>query len=176
MQLQDAQVGTGKSSVYGDARNVQAAPSQLPVGGLLFIQALAEDAQESDTMDGGGDINIVNGSDYQDLPANFQYGQSISIVNGQLVVPTRDAESLSARKPARLHHALGKHALEYRARRSRARDQRKSECRTGRGPDSCAGRRFRRCHCRTGHHRERKCVCTVGQHQSSNRSATSCTF
>ena len=93
MQLQEAQVGTGKSSVYGDGRNVQAAPSQLPVGGFLFVQALADDSQNAQVVDGGGDINIVNQADYQALPSNFEYGQSISIVNGQLVIPTRAADS-----------------------------------------------------------------------------------
>ncbi len=95
MQLADAQVGTGKSTVYGDARNVQAAPSQLPVGGLLFVQALAQDTQQANegVIDGGGDIDIVDQANYQDLPANFQYGQSISIVDGQLIIPTRDPAS-----------------------------------------------------------------------------------
>ena len=98
MQLLDAQVGTGTSSVYGDARNVQAAPSQLPVGGFLFVQALAEDetdigADGNTIMDGGGDINIVDQANYQALPANFEYGQSISIVDGQLIIPTRDPAS-----------------------------------------------------------------------------------
>ncbi|HEX4160229.1 MAG TPA: filamentous hemagglutinin N-terminal domain-containing protein, partial [Rhizomicrobium sp.] len=94
MQLQDAQPGTGKSTVYGDARNVQAAPSQLPVGGLLFVQALAEDSQQSNTMDGGGDIDILDQSDYQPVSGSLDYGQSIAIVNGQLVIPaSRDPAS-----------------------------------------------------------------------------------
>lgn len=93
VQLEDAQVGTGKSNVYGDGRNVQAAPSQLPVGGLLFIQALANDANNSQTIDGGGDINIVDQANYQALSSDLGYGQSISIQNGQLVIPTRDPTS-----------------------------------------------------------------------------------
>ena len=35
-QLSDSVIGTGTSSVYGDERPVQAAPSQLPAGGFLF--------------------------------------------------------------------------------------------------------------------------------------------
>ncbi|HTT83936.1 MAG TPA: filamentous hemagglutinin family protein [Rhizomicrobium sp.] len=93
MQLEDAEVGTGTSGVYGDARNVQAAPSQLPVGGLLFVQAFAEDAEQSGAMDGGGDIDIVTQSNYQPVSGNLEYGQSISIVNGQLVIATRAADS-----------------------------------------------------------------------------------
>ncbi|HEY2446612.1 MAG TPA: filamentous hemagglutinin family protein [Rhizomicrobium sp.] len=94
MQLADAQIGTGKSNIYGDGRNVQAAPSQLPNGGFLFVQALGTDSNNNQLIDGGGDINIVNQSDYQPLSANLGYGQSISIdSNGNLIIPVRDPNS-----------------------------------------------------------------------------------
>src|SRR5262249_33282269 len=38
-QLINGKQGTGTSTVYGDQRAVQAAPSELPAGGMLFIQA-----------------------------------------------------------------------------------------------------------------------------------------
>jgi filamentous hemagglutinin family protein len=94
MQLADAEIGTGKSGVYGDGRNVQAAPSQLPVGGFLFVQALGDDANDpTQTYGGGGDIDIVDQANYQPVSGSLEYGQSISIVNGALVVPTRDPAS-----------------------------------------------------------------------------------
>lgn len=92
-QRADAQVGTGTSSIYGDGRAVQAAPSQLPVGGFLFIQALGQDV--SGIVTGGGDIAIVNGSDFHTVPPSLGYGQSVSInADGDLVVPTRDPSSI----------------------------------------------------------------------------------
>ena len=42
-QIVDATPGTASSSVYGDMRQLQAAPSQLPSGGYLNIQALGLD-------------------------------------------------------------------------------------------------------------------------------------
>jgi filamentous hemagglutinin family protein len=93
LQLLDAEVGTGTSSVYGDLRAVQAVPSQLPVGGFLFIQALGQD--DSGIITGGGDISIVSGSNFQPVPSSLQYGQSVYIdANGNLVVPVRNPASV----------------------------------------------------------------------------------
>jgi len=92
-QFADAQLGTFKSKVYGDGRLLQGAPSQLPSAGFLFVQALANDAQNSSVVDGGGDIAIVDQADYHALPEDLSYGQSISIQDGQLVIPARDPNS-----------------------------------------------------------------------------------
>src|SRR5579862_3938289 len=91
-QLADAQRGTMQSNVYGDGRLLQGAPSQLPNGGFLFVQALANDS-DGNAVDGGGDIDIVDQADYHALPSDFSYGQSISLQDGQLVIPTRDPNS-----------------------------------------------------------------------------------
>jgi filamentous hemagglutinin family protein len=94
VQLADAQRGTGTSGVYGDGRLVQGAPSQLPSGGFLFVQALGTDSNNSDQVDGGGDIDVVDQADYQPLSSNLAYGQSVYVdSNGNLVIPTRDPAS-----------------------------------------------------------------------------------
>ena len=94
-QLADAQAGTAKSSVYGDQRAMQAAPSQLPLGGFLFVQALGTDSNGAvGGFDGGGDINVVTQANYQPVSSSLAFGQSISIdSNGNLVIPTRDPAS-----------------------------------------------------------------------------------
>lgn len=85
-QLLDGNRGTGQSGVFGDLRRVQAAPSQLPMGGLLYIQALGLD--RNDNVTGGGDIQIVDETGYTELSSGFDYGQSISIdASGELVLP-----------------------------------------------------------------------------------------
>ncbi len=43
-QIADAQSGTATSGIFGDDRTLQGAPSQLPSGGFLFVQALAQDS------------------------------------------------------------------------------------------------------------------------------------
>ncbi len=95
MQLADAQAGTAHSSIFGDGRLLQAAPSQMPSGGFLFVQALAPDSGSTNgQIDGGGDIEIVSGSNYQSVSSTLGYGESISIdSNGNLVIPTRDPAS-----------------------------------------------------------------------------------
>ncbi len=94
VQLADAQVGTAQSKVFGDGRMLQGAPSQLPNGGFLFVQALGTDSSDNTVIDGGGDINIVNQADYHALSSNLGYGQSVSIdANGNLIIPVRDPAS-----------------------------------------------------------------------------------
>ncbi len=94
VQLADAQAPTAASTVYGDSRNLQAAPSQLPSGGFLFVQGLANNSSGGLSFAGAGDIDIVSQSDYQPLPSSLAYGQSISIdSSGNLIVPTRDPAS-----------------------------------------------------------------------------------
>ncbi|WP_272840427.1 filamentous haemagglutinin family protein [Rhodoplanes sp. TEM] len=63
-QLAEGEVGTGTSSVYGDLRNVQEATSQLPAGGLLFIQQVGDPDGSGTVMGGGGDILVVAAADY----------------------------------------------------------------------------------------------------------------
>ena len=93
-QIALAQVGTATSGIYGDQRNLQGAPSQLPAGGFLFVQAIGTDTTDGFTT-GGGDIDVVGQSDYQPVSSNLGYGQSVSInSNGNLVVPTRDPASI----------------------------------------------------------------------------------
>ena len=92
-QLADGNAATGTSDIFADRRALQAAPSQLPAGGFLFIQGIGTDQTGNTT--GGADIAIVAGADYQPLPADFAYGQSLSVdADGNLVVPVRDPASL----------------------------------------------------------------------------------
>ncbi|HEY4078732.1 MAG TPA: filamentous hemagglutinin family protein [Rhizomicrobium sp.] len=92
-QTQDAKIGTAASTVYGDTRALQGAPSQLPTGGLLFVQAQATNATVNGNT-GGGDIHIQNAANYQALPSNLQYGQIIQMApDGTITVPTRDPAS-----------------------------------------------------------------------------------
>jgi len=93
LQIADAQIGTASSSIYGDQRTLQAAPSQLPSGGFLFVQAFGTDTTQG-VITGGGDIDVVDQADYQPVSSSLIYGQSVSIdANGNLVVPTRDPAS-----------------------------------------------------------------------------------
>ncbi|PLR06917.1 hypothetical protein CFHF_23690 [Caulobacter flavus] len=95
LQRQEAQVGTGKTTIYGDQRRLQAAASQLPVGGLLSIQELGL-VNGSSTVSGGGDIRIVDGAS-PILGGGLSYGGSVSVDGaGNLVIPTRAEESLPA--------------------------------------------------------------------------------
>ena len=93
-QILDAQPGTASGTIYGDLRKLQGAPSQLPAGGYLDIQALGADINHIET--GGGDIAIVGSADYSPVPTGFAYGQSISFDpnNGNLIVPPRPASSV----------------------------------------------------------------------------------
>ncbi|MBA3811185.1 MAG: filamentous hemagglutinin N-terminal domain-containing protein, partial [Caulobacteraceae bacterium] len=92
-QTLDAQAGTGAGTVYGDVRRLQAAPSQLPAGGYLNVQALGIDFNSQPT--GGGDIAIVGSEDYRPVGSDFAYGQEISFAaDGTLIVPTRPPGSV----------------------------------------------------------------------------------
>ncbi|HUO99045.1 MAG TPA: filamentous hemagglutinin family protein [Rhizomicrobium sp.] len=92
-QILDGEAGTGTSTVYGDGRAVQAAPSQLPSGGFLFIEALGTDSGGNVT--GGADVAIVDAAGYQTVSADFGYGQSVSVgADLNLIVPARDPASL----------------------------------------------------------------------------------
>ncbi|MBV9992137.1 MAG: filamentous hemagglutinin family protein [Alphaproteobacteria bacterium] len=94
-QIGDSHLGSAASSVYGDFRKVQGAPSQLPSGGFLFVQALSGDASSNKQLSGGGDIDVVSQANYHAVDGSLGYGQSVFIdPNGNLVVPTRDPNSL----------------------------------------------------------------------------------
>jgi filamentous hemagglutinin family protein len=90
MQVAAATPGTATPTVYGDLRPLQAAPSQLPAGGFLFIQADGTDNQGNPT--GGANIEI---SADEPAPVTAGYGQSLSLDgSGDLTVPSRDPASL----------------------------------------------------------------------------------
>lgn len=87
-QILGAQAGTAASTRYGDGRLLQAAPSQLPSGGFLDIQAIGVDASGNPT--GGADIELTNGATGTST-AGLTYGQSVTVnSNGALIVPTLD--------------------------------------------------------------------------------------
>ncbi len=92
-QISDAQPGTAKGSSFGDVRNLQGAPSQLPAGGYLDIQAFGIDSAGAFT--GGGDISIVGSESYTPVPNDLAYGQTASIApDGTLTVPQRPITSV----------------------------------------------------------------------------------
>jgi len=93
-QILGAQPGTATGTIYGDQRALQAAPSQLPAGGYLDIQALGLDANGDETG-GGGDIVIAGAAEDSPLPASFTYGQNVSIAtDGSATIPSRPATSI----------------------------------------------------------------------------------
>ena len=67
-QIVGATPGTGSASaqIYGDLRKLQGAPSQLPSGGFLNIQAQVYDPI-AEIQSGGGDISIVAAKDYSQI-------------------------------------------------------------------------------------------------------------
>lgn len=94
-QTGDADKGTSASSVYGDFRPLQGAPSQMPSSGFLFVQALAGESSRTAKLAGGGDIAVVSAANYHPVDASLGYGESVTIdSNGNLVVPVRDPNSL----------------------------------------------------------------------------------
>ncbi|HEX3943501.1 MAG TPA: filamentous hemagglutinin N-terminal domain-containing protein, partial [Rhizomicrobium sp.] len=94
-QIAEAQVGTRQSNIFGDDRALQGAPSQLPSGGFLFVQALAANNGSTTSLTGGGDISLVSQANYQPVSSGLGYGQSIYVdANGNLILPTRDPASL----------------------------------------------------------------------------------
>ncbi len=58
-QIADARAASAPSLIAGDLRRLQAAPSQLPSGGLLKIAAIGT---EADVQAGGADIIVYRGS------------------------------------------------------------------------------------------------------------------
>lgn len=78
-----AKIGSGKSAVYGDKRAVQAAASELPAGGMLFVQADS----------GGGSIRISH--DPAPLSDDFAYGQRVVIAaDGRYTFAPRNPASI----------------------------------------------------------------------------------
>ncbi|KZD23820.1 filamentous haemagglutinin family protein [Tardiphaga robiniae] len=78
-----SKTGSGKSTIYGDKRAVQGATSELPAGGMLFVQADS----------GGGNIRISH--DPAPLPEDFDYGQKVVIgPDGRYVYSPRDPSSI----------------------------------------------------------------------------------
>jgi filamentous hemagglutinin family protein len=96
-QVSDAKPGTGTSTVSGDERLVQAAPSQLPAGGLLFVDALDTTAAGA-PVSGGADILVQVAQDHVALPSSLSYGQTLTIAadgSGTVIVPpARDPASV----------------------------------------------------------------------------------
>ncbi|MDR3508727.1 MAG: filamentous hemagglutinin family protein [Caulobacteraceae bacterium] len=89
-QAQAAVVGTKTPTLYGDQRHLQAVGSQLPSGGLLFVQETGSYSNLS-----GGDVEITNGATPA-TAADLTYGQSVTVENGVLSVSpaVRSADSL----------------------------------------------------------------------------------
>uniref|UniRef100_Q07KX9 Filamentous haemagglutinin family outer membrane protein n=1 Tax=Rhodopseudomonas palustris (strain BisA53) TaxID=316055 RepID=Q07KX9_RHOP5 len=77
-QIAKGEVGSGTSSIYGDQRDVQAANTQLPVGGMLLVQSLGRST--SDITVGGGDIRVVAAADY--APASGATVLSDALLSG----------------------------------------------------------------------------------------------
>ena len=93
-QIAASNVGTATSTIFGDARHLQGAPSQLPSGGFLFIQALAQNSGSTTSLSGGGDIDVVSQANYNPVSSDLIYGQSVFIdASGNLVHPDRDPNS-----------------------------------------------------------------------------------
>ncbi|HEY4275171.1 MAG TPA: filamentous hemagglutinin family protein [Rhizomicrobium sp.] len=96
-QIADAKPGTGTSSISGDERLVQAAPSELPAGGFLFVDALNTTTAGA-PAGGGADILVQAAQDHVALPSSLSYGQSLTIAtdgSGTVIVPaTRDPASI----------------------------------------------------------------------------------
>ncbi|WP_165190139.1 filamentous haemagglutinin family protein [Caulobacter soli] len=91
LQRETAQHGTGKTTVFGDRRQVQAVSSQMPVGGFLSIQELGVDFAG---RTGGGDIVIVDG-ETPDKSDGLGYGQSVTVDgDGDLVRVARPAGAM----------------------------------------------------------------------------------
>ena len=92
-QIQDSVQGTAKGTIYGDIRNLQGAPSQLPSGGYLDIQALGVDALGNFT--GGGDIDLVDTAGYTPVSSDLTYGQTATFAaDGSLIIPQRPLSSV----------------------------------------------------------------------------------
>ena len=92
-QITRADSGTAAASLYGDIRNLQASPFELPAGAYLNIQALS--TNEAAIATGGADIRIGVASSVTPLADDLAFGQSFSFdESGALVVPDRDGATL----------------------------------------------------------------------------------
>lgn len=61
-QIAAGEAGSARGTTYGDSRSLQAATTQLPSGGLLFLQQVGDPA--TGTIVGGGEIKVVAAADY----------------------------------------------------------------------------------------------------------------
>ncbi|HEY4079018.1 MAG TPA: filamentous hemagglutinin family protein [Rhizomicrobium sp.] len=98
LQLAGGQPGTAAATMFGDERTLQAVPSQLPTGGMLFVQAEAVDVgtllNPTPSLTRGGDILVQAASAYQSLGNDVTYGQDVTTAaDGSLALSTRDPES-----------------------------------------------------------------------------------
>jgi len=95
LQRGNAVLGTAKSTIAGDLRALQGAPSQLPSGARLAIN-LPPPGSLIPQPTGTGDIGIAPSTSITPVSADLVYGQSISLdASGALVRPTtRDPASL----------------------------------------------------------------------------------
>ncbi len=95
LQRANADVGTATSSVYGDTRALQGAPSELPASGYLNVQGLSRFTD--DVLTGAGDIVVTRAAAIDAVPADLSFGQSFAFdESGGLVIPARDSDSLLA--------------------------------------------------------------------------------
>ncbi len=92
-QLVDAAPGTASGTAYGDLRRLQAAPSELPSGGYLNVQALGISSVDG-TVTGGGDIRVGAAGSITPLSGDLAFGGSTSVgADGMLVEHARDPAS-----------------------------------------------------------------------------------
>lgn len=91
-QRLDARTGTATSRIYGDARALQGAASELPSAGYLNVQGTSQ--INSDVLSGSGDIVITRSAQITAVPSDLAFGQSFAIdAQGVLVRHDRDAGS-----------------------------------------------------------------------------------
>ena len=77
-QIVDAQPGTSKGSAFGDARKLQGAPSQLPAGGYLDIQAFGVDARAAQISRAAETSTSSGRQATRPCQADLAYGQTAS--------------------------------------------------------------------------------------------------
>ncbi len=83
-----AEPGAAAPVLYGDGRRLQAAPSQLPSGGLLVVQALGRDTRVTGQITGGASVSLVSAGQLEALPADLGYNAPVSVSSaGSLVLP-----------------------------------------------------------------------------------------
>jgi filamentous hemagglutinin family protein len=92
-QRLDAQVGTGESAVDWDQRNLQAAPSQLPMGGALRIGG-GEAFSYADPDSTIGEVRIVADGDVPEL-SDVGYGRDFAEIDATLPTTSNGAANVS---------------------------------------------------------------------------------